>query len=47
MDVMELEQQKSIYPVKTVERNITIFNTALLILEISVIALVVDIVVLD
>ena len=44
---METEQQKSIYPVKTVGRNITISNTALLMLVISVIALVVNIIVLD
>ena len=47
MDVMEMEQQMSIYPVNTVGRNITISNTALLMLEISVIALVVNIIVLD
>ena len=47
MDVMEMEQQKPIYPVNTVGSNITISNTVLLILEISVIGLVVNIIVLD
>ena len=47
MDAMELEQQMSIYLANTVGTNITTSDTALLILEISAIALVVNIIVLD